>query len=94
LSGGSRVFSQPYLRDLLIAVVGGPGTGGYIGGEMEGVGLLSACEKANPVWVVVKGISDFADDDRHREIAVVRAQACRNAAHFVLCALRRSGNSE
>ncbi len=62
LSGGSRIRSQLYLRGLLAAVTGGAGPGGYVGGEMEGVGLLAASEKAKPVWIVVKGISDFADD--------------------------------
>jgi adenosylhomocysteine nucleosidase len=42
LSGGSRIFSQVYLRELLSAITGGESLGGYVGGEMEGVGLLAA----------------------------------------------------
>jgi len=87
LSGGSRIFSQLYLRELLFGVTGGQGPGGYIGGEMEGVGLLAASKKAEPVWAVVKGISDFADDQRHEEIEATRPAACLNAVRFVLAAL-------
>ncbi len=92
LSGGSRIFSQLYLRHLLAAVTGSEGPGGYVGGEMEGVGLLAASAKSEPIWVVVKGISDFADDQRHDEIEGTRAQACLNAVRFVLAALHRAEN--
>ncbi len=88
LSGGARIRSQLYLRELLATVTGGAGPGGYIGGEMEGVGLLAASKKAEPVWVVVKGISDFADDQQCTEVKARRAEACRNAVRFVLAALR------
>ncbi len=55
---------------------------------MEGVGLLAASLDADdPIWCVVKGISDFADEDRNRVIGESRDAACRNAAHFVLSAL-------
>ena len=89
LSGGSRIFSQHYLRNLLVEVTGSSGLGGYVGGEMEGVGLLAATSKNKPMWVVVKGISDFADDQRHDEIEHTRVQACLNAVRFVLAALHR-----
>jgi len=89
LSGGSRIRSQLYLRELLIAVTGGEGPGGYIGGEMEGVGLLAASKRAEPVWVIVKGISDFADDQQRDEAEAHRPDACLNAVRFVLAALRR-----
>ncbi len=92
LSGGSRIFSQLYLRELLVAVTGGQGTGDYVGGEMEGVGLLAASEKSKPVWAIVKGISDFADDQRHDEIQANRPEACLNAVRFVLAALQRAGH--
>jgi len=78
------------LRELLSAVTGGEGPGGYIGGEMEGIGLLAASNKAEPVWAIVKGISDFADDQRHDEIEATRAAACLNAVRFVLAALHRA----
>ncbi|CAN5659942.1 hypothetical protein BH23PLA1_BH23PLA1_30280 [soil metagenome] len=90
LSGGARIFSQLYLRELLAAVTGGEGPGGYVGGEMEGVGLLAASKKSEPVWAVVKGICDFADDQRHDEIESKRPEACRNAVRFILAALQRA----
>ncbi len=90
LSGGSRIFSQIYLRELLVAVTGSQGPGGYVGGEMEGVGLLAASKKSEPVWAIVKGISDFADDQRHDEIEASRPEACLNAVRFVLAALQRA----
>ena len=90
LSGGSRIFSQLFLRELLVAVTGGQGPGGYIGGEMEGVGLLAASRKSEPVWAIVKGVSDFADDQRHGEIEAARPEACLNAVRFVLAALHRA----
>lgn len=92
LSGGARIFSQPFLRELLADIAGSGTTGGYVGGEMEGAGLLSVCERTKPIWIVVKGISDFADDERDTEIQATRPQACYNAAYFVLCALRRMGS--
>ena len=90
LSGGSRIRSQLYLRELLAAVTGGAGPGGYVGGEMEGVGLLAASEKAKPVWVIVKGISDFADEEQRAEVEARRAEACLNAVRFVLSALKKA----
>ncbi|MBS0208524.1 MAG: nucleoside phosphorylase [Planctomycetes bacterium] len=90
LSGGSRIRSQLYLRELLAAITGGTSLGGYVGGEMEGVGLLSASKKAEPVWVVVKGISDFADDQQRVEVKGRRAEACLNAVRFVLAALKKA----
>jgi adenosylhomocysteine nucleosidase len=90
LSGGSRIRSQLYLRELLAAVTGGAGPGGYVGGEMEGVGLLAASEKAKPLWIIVKGISDFADDQQRAEVEARRAEACLNAVRFVLSALQKA----
>jgi len=89
LSGGARIFSQCFLRELLFDITRSEGPGGFVGGEMEGVGLLAASEKADPLWVVVKGISDFADDQRDEEIEETRPEACLNAVRFVLAALCR-----
>ncbi|MGH7171321.1 MAG: hypothetical protein ACRELG_13665 [Gemmataceae bacterium] len=59
-----------------------------VGGEMEGVGLLAAAVKADdPVWCVVKGISDFADEKRDEDIKTGMSVAPRNAAYFVLSSL-------
>lgn len=86
LSGAARVFSRHYLAELLTLV---PGVqDGIIGGEMEGVGLLSVSPRKQPMWIVVKGICDFADENRDAEIAENRPLACQNAARFVLSALQ------
>ncbi|HEY5312045.1 MAG TPA: hypothetical protein VIK18_05975 [Pirellulales bacterium] len=60
---------------------------------MEGVGLLAASKKAEPVWVIVKGISDFADDQQRAEVEARRAEACLNAVRFVLGALQRADDA-
>ncbi len=59
-----------------------------IGGEMEGVGLIATpqSEGLTP-WLIVKGISDFADEDHGKDVGDQRAQACQNAITLVLDAL-------
>ena len=57
---------------------------------MEGMGLLSVSPADKPLWAVVKGISDFADEDRDGIIELTRALACQNAVRFVLTALRNN----
>ena len=49
---------------------------------MEGVGLLSVSPRKQPMWIVVKGICDFADENRDAEIAENRPLACQNAISF------------
>ena len=86
LSGGARIHSG-FFRDELAANVP-RGEDPIVGGEMEGVGLLAASLAADdPIWCVVKGISDFADENRDAVIGANRPVACRNAAEFVLSAL-------
>jgi adenosylhomocysteine nucleosidase len=92
LSGAARIHCG-YFRDELMRSVPG-GEDPIVGGEMEGVGLLAASFAADdPVWCVVKGISDFADECRDQVIAVSRPIACRNAAQFVLSALVNDARS-
>jgi nucleoside phosphorylase len=82
LSGAARVFSRYYLAELIEKV---PGVeDGIVGGEMEGVGLLSVSPRKEPLWIVIKGICDFADEQRDVEIKETRPLACRNSAMFVL----------
>lgn len=86
LSGAARIHSRLFRDELVQSVP----TSEYpiIGGEMEGVGLLAASAAVNdPIWCVVKGISDFADESRDSEFVKNRPIACRNAAAFVLSAL-------
>jgi nucleoside phosphorylase len=85
LSGGARIFSRDFLKEPIIGVP--QAEDGIIGGEMEGVGLLSVSPPENPIWAVVKGISDFADEDRDKIIKRTRPVACQNSSRFVLSAI-------
>jgi len=84
LSGGARIYSVEFRNRLLQWV---PQKAGHhiVGGEMEGVGLLAASNPDDPSWIVVKGISDFAEHYLPEHPA--RPVACRRAALFVLRAL-------
>lgn len=86
LSGAARIHCAAF-RDELIKEVPA-GNQPIIGGEMEAVGLLAAAD--NPSWCVVKGIVDFADENRNRVYEANRPIACRNAAEFVLDALQHN----
>jgi nucleoside phosphorylase len=86
LSGAARISSTTFRDELRWGVPSGDDP--IVGGEMEGVGLLAASiSRHDPIWCVVKGISDFADEDRDRVIGEARPRACRNAAQFLLSAL-------
>jgi nucleoside phosphorylase len=87
LSGGARIHCASF-RDELVRECG-PGHGDpVVGGDMEGVGFLSASSRKKPSWIIVKGISDFADHNRKKHIEDARPVACYYAAKFVLSALR------
>lgn len=86
LSGAARIHCRAFRDELLRGVPPGPDP--IVGGEMEGVGLLAASAGPDsPIWCVVKGVSDFADEDRDEAIKTSPPAACRNAAEFVLAAL-------
>lgn len=86
LSGAARIHCRAFRDELVRGVPGGEDP--IVGGEMEGVGLLAASTAADdPIWCVVKGISDFADEGRDEAIKIGRSLACRHAAEFVLSAL-------
>jgi nucleoside phosphorylase len=86
LTGGARIHCAKFRDGLAkrLSCHGEP----VIGGEMEGAGLLSASSPETPIWLIVKGISDFADERRDKEIGANRPLACERAATFVLTALR------
>lgn len=93
LTGGARIQCSAY-RDELARSLSNHGEV-VVGGEMEGVGLLSASDPDDPCWIIVKGISDFADERRaadseqaKKDFARNRELACDNAAKFVLSALK------
>ena len=86
LSGAARIHSGRFRDELVRSVPAGEDP--IVGGEMEGVGLIAASLTADdPIWCVVKGISDFADENRDAVIETYRPIACRHAAEFVLSAL-------
>src|SRR5262249_35245747 len=75
LSGGARIYSSRF-RDEFVRDCGVGRGGIVVGGEMEGVGFLSTCAPDDPRWVVVKGISDFADEPHHARPRDYRREAC------------------
>lgn len=86
LSGAARIHCAAYRDELLKTVP--RGNEKFVGGEMEGVGLLSGSTRAdNSIWCVVKGISDFADENRDNDIKRGREVAPYHAALFVLSSL-------
>jgi adenosylhomocysteine nucleosidase len=86
LSGAARVQSRRFRNELARLVPAGDDP--IVGGEMEGVGLLAASlNDDDPIWSVVKGISDFADESRGEDSEKYREVACHRAAEFVLSAL-------
>jgi nucleoside phosphorylase len=84
---GSAVIQSARYRDHLLAwcMKVAPGVRG---GEMEGAGFLSLGKRHRPRWIVVKAISDYADEHQGEDVQDHRPQACANAARFVLQALR------
>jgi nucleoside phosphorylase len=85
LTGSSLVKSASY-RDYLVRRCSAA-AGNIIGGEMEAIGLLSLHERNRCIWLVVKGISDFADGGSEPDGDESKKLACSNAAKFVLDAL-------
>lgn len=61
-----------------------------IGGEMEGAGLYVACQDAKVDWVLVKAICDWADGNKGHDKDARQQQAAKNAAEFVVHALRHA----
>jgi len=89
LSGGARIESARFRDDLIASIptMDPP----IVGGEMEAVGAVSAATSDDidePGWIVVKGISDFADAPSRAKIEENRNGAARSAARVVLRTLR------
>lgn len=84
LSGSAKVECTAY-RDLLFRWC--RQFGNLVGGEMEGVALLSL--RKDWAGIVVKGICDFAEDGQREEVRAHRKVACTNAARFAIDALHR-----
>jgi nucleoside phosphorylase len=82
LTGSAQVRSEKY-RDYLLRTCR-VAASNIIGGEMEAIGLLSLHERNRCIWLVVKGISDFADGDSGDDADAGKKLACSNAARFML----------
>jgi WD40 repeat protein/nucleoside phosphorylase/uncharacterized protein YjbI with pentapeptide repeats len=79
LSGEKLVDNIKYREELKALSA----RGDILGGEMESVGICTALEGRPVDWVVVKGISDWADGNKNRDKATRQLTAARNAAVVV-----------
>jgi adenosylhomocysteine nucleosidase len=86
LTGSARIRSLAYRNELVTRCANVAPN--IVGGEMEGLGLLSLAERDRSHWIVVKGICDFADEQQIGDAKMNRRLACANASRFVLGALR------
>ena len=69
LSGGS-VLSNEQKKQALLVAAKKCGEKEVIGGEMEGVGIYSECEKPNIPCIVIKGICDYGAEKNSWEDAI------------------------
>lgn len=83
LSGEKLIDSESFLKKLLKRKPEA------IGGEMEGAGLYAAAEEAKIDWILVKGISDWADGNKEQNREEYQHRAAYNAAKFILYALEQ-----
>lgn len=95
LSGGARIESAAFRDELLASLpsIDPP----VVGGEMEGMGAVSAAlatDPKDPGWIVVKGISDFADAPSRSKIRDTRALAAQASAMAVLRVLQLPPRNE
>ncbi len=60
-----------------------------IGGEMEAAGLYAAAHRERVDWIVVKGISDWADGSKGEQKEMRQSLAATNAAQFVITVLQQ-----
>lgn len=59
------------------------------GGEMEGIGLASACNDVSKPWVLIKAICDFGDGKKAKRKPEKQDNAARSACLALQCALQR-----
>jgi len=91
LTGSARIRCLAYRNELLRRCANiAPN---IVGGEMEGLGLLSLAERDRSHWIVVKGVCDFADEQQIGDAKANRRLACANASRFVLGALQTWNSS-
>jgi len=88
LSGGAAISCTSF-RERLQQDLQPRSNDPIVGGEMEAVGLIGVSATPEPasIWGVIKGISDFADDNRHKDLKRSRTIACTNAIRFAVGAV-------
>ena len=55
-----------------------------LGGEMEGAGLFAAADRAKVEWIIVKGICDWGDGNKHKKYQALAAAAAVSLVEHVL----------
>lgn len=60
-----------------------------LGVEMEGAGVAFASAKSDVPWLMIRGIADFADDNKHKDAKQWTTVACDSVARFVHTLLER-----
>lgn len=78
LSGNKRIDDPSFKQELVKMF---PDS---IGGEMEGAGVFDACSRAKVEFIVVKGVSDWADGKKHDGYQEMAAASATSLAHHVL----------
>lgn len=88
LSFESRVTSSParerFLQDHPLA----------LGGEMEGFAVIPTCAEKGIPWLLVKGVSDFAEDDCKRESQASVATSAARALRSIVCMQQSSHDDD
>lgn len=59
-----------------------------IGGEMEGTGLQSSCQRGQIEWILIKGICDWGYDKQHENKDRDQEIAMKNACDFFIYTIR------
>jgi len=59
-----------------------------IGGEMEGTGLQSSCEKQKKEWILIKGICDWGYNKQHPNKDKDQELAINNVCDFLIYTLK------
>jgi nucleoside phosphorylase len=83
---GDKLIDNIDFRDQLKSLF--PDT---LGGEMEGVGLYSACAEEKVDWIIVKSVCDWADGNKKVNKERRQRNAAVTAMNFVFHTISRGG---
>jgi len=83
ISGDKMVDSQPFVKKLIKKYPDG------IGGEMEGTGLQSTCEREKKEWILIKGISDWGYNKQHENKDRDQILAITNVCDFLIYTFKK-----